>query len=98
MAGLPTLRVRAGVEVGDRVDVELRVAKEKLAGGEARLESLTPSQQRMLREDVAAAKQPETRRKQTGDCFALAKQRMEVKSVEPGWYIPLTVIVVKRPR
>jgi FtsP/CotA-like multicopper oxidase with cupredoxin domain len=24
--------------------------------------------------------------------------RMEVKSVEPGWYIPLPVIVVERPR
>lgn len=33
----PNLCRKAGVEVGDRVDVELRVAKEKLAGGEARL-------------------------------------------------------------
>lgn len=68
---------KAGVEVGDRVDVELRVAEEKLPDELAKLlhsklaakrawESLTPAQQRMLREDVAAAKRPETRRKRAG--------------------------------
>lgn len=65
---------KAGVDVGDRVDVELRVADEKLPDELAALlqtqpaakqtwNSLTPNQQRMLREDVAAAKRPETRRK-----------------------------------
>ncbi len=65
---------KAGVEVGDRVDMELRLADETLPDELAALlrakpaakrawECLTPSQRRVLREDIAAAMRPETRRK-----------------------------------
>ncbi len=64
---------RAGVEIGDRVDLEIRVADSTLPDELAVVlqtkpaanrawDSLTPSQQRMLREDVAAAKRSDTRR------------------------------------
>jgi len=64
---------KAGVEVGDRVDLEIRVAETKLPDELAVIlqtkpaakrawDGLTPSQQRMLREDVAAAKRSDTRR------------------------------------
>lgn len=65
---------KARVEVGDRVNVELRVADVTLPDELAALlrykptakkawDCLTSNQQRMLREDVASAKRPETRRK-----------------------------------
>ena len=64
---------KAGVDVGDRVDLEIRVAEislpDELAvvlqtkpAAKRAWDSLTPSQQRMLREDVAAAKRSDTRR------------------------------------
>jgi antitoxin component of MazEF toxin-antitoxin module len=63
---------RLGVDVGDEVTLDLRVASEELPGELASLitsdakarrawESLTKSQQRMLRENVAAAKTSATR-------------------------------------
>jgi Bacteriocin-protection, YdeI or OmpD-Associated/Domain of unknown function (DUF1905) len=64
---------KAGVDVGDRVNLEIRVAETTLPDELADVlqtkraakrvwDSLTPSQQRMLREDVAAAKRSDTRR------------------------------------
>ena len=60
------------LDVGDEVDVELRLASTELPAELASLiarnkaaraawERLTPPQQRMLRENVAAGKQPATR-------------------------------------
>jgi hypothetical protein len=65
---------KAGVDVGDMVQIELRLAEETLPDELAALlqkrrsarrawYALTPSQQRMLREDVAGAKRAETRQK-----------------------------------
>jgi hypothetical protein len=63
---------KAGVDTGDSVTLRLRVASDGPPEELARLlatdpvanaawQRLTPSQQRMVREDVAAAKQPATR-------------------------------------
>jgi Bacteriocin-protection, YdeI or OmpD-Associated len=65
---------QAGVDTGDTVRLVLSVAPEEMPGvlvevlesdpaALARWQRLTPGQQRMLREDVFAAKAPETRRK-----------------------------------
>ena len=69
-----TLCAAAGVETGDAAELLLERASEDLpeelaaaiAGSErGRLawEAMTPAQRRMLREEVAAAKNPETRRR-----------------------------------
>jgi len=63
---------KAGVDTGDTVKLSLRIASEDLpeelarliknnAAARARWEGLTPGQQRMLREEVLAGKQPATR-------------------------------------
>lgn len=63
---------KANVDTGDRVKLSLRIASEQLPKELARLierdsaarvrwERLTPSQKRMLREEVLAAKQSATR-------------------------------------
>lgn len=63
---------KARVDTGDSVTLRLRLASDRLPEELARLlatdpvaeavwERLTPSQQRVVREDVAAAKQPATR-------------------------------------
>ena len=63
---------KANVGTGDRVDLILRIASEELPAELARLikknsrarsrwEGLTPGQQRMLREEILAAKHPATR-------------------------------------
>ena len=63
---------KANVETGDRVKLSLRIASEELPAGLAQLiknnpsvqanwERLTPAQQRMLRQEVLAAKLPGTR-------------------------------------
>jgi hypothetical protein len=65
---------KAKIEVGDTVEVKIRLASEDLpqelqqllktnAGAKARWEKLTPAQQRMLREEIFAAKTPVTRLK-----------------------------------
>lgn len=65
---------KAGVAVGDRVRLELRIADDSLPDELAELLrasadakrvwlALTQSQQRTLREDVTAAKRPHTRRR-----------------------------------
>ena len=63
---------RANVETGDRVELELRIASAELPQELARLlatdasaksvwDSMTPSQQRMVREEIRAAKHAVTR-------------------------------------
>ena len=63
---------KANVETGDRVDLILRIASEELpaelarlikknSGARSRWEELTPGQQRMLREEILAAKHSATR-------------------------------------
>lgn len=65
---------RAGVDTGDSVTIILRLASTELpeelakllaedASAKANWEKLTKGQQRMLREEIAAAKQPATRLK-----------------------------------
>jgi hypothetical protein len=63
---------KANVETGDRVNLSLKIASDELPAELAELikknsqaranwERLTPGQQRMLREEILAAKQPATR-------------------------------------
>jgi hypothetical protein len=63
---------KAKVETGDRAKLSLKIASEELPAelaqliknnsqARARWERLTPGQKRMLREEILAAKQPETR-------------------------------------
>lgn len=63
---------KANVETGDRAKLSLKIASEELpaelaqllkknAQARARWERLTPGQKRMLREEILAAKQSETR-------------------------------------
>jgi hypothetical protein len=63
---------KANVETGDQVKLSIKMASEELpeelaqmikkdSEARARWERLTPGQQRMLREEVLAAKQPATR-------------------------------------
>jgi hypothetical protein len=63
---------KANVETGDRADLILRIASEELpvelarlikknSGARSRWEGLTRGQQRMLREEILAAKHPATR-------------------------------------
>lgn len=62
---------RAGIDTGSRIDLRLQIASTKLPpelevllreeAARKVWDSLTPSQQRMLREAIGAAKQPPTR-------------------------------------
>jgi len=63
---------RAGVDTGDRVELQIRIASEELpdelrglieqnAGARKAWQSLSAGSQRMLREEVLALKQPATR-------------------------------------
>lgn len=65
---------KAGVETGDQVKLSLRIASEELPEELAKListnsvaknswQKLTTGQQRMLREEILAAKQPATRQR-----------------------------------
>ncbi len=65
---------KAKLEVGDTVKLKIRLASEDLPGelqqllkanaeAKSRWEKLTPAQQRMLREEIFAAKTPATRMK-----------------------------------
>ena len=67
-----TLCKRAAVEVGDQVRLKIRLASEELPAelkqllrddqtAKANWDELTAAQQRMLREEVLAAKDPQTR-------------------------------------
>ena len=74
---------KANVETGDRVQISLRIASEELPDELARLiknnsqartrwEGLTPGQQRMLREEVLAAKQPATRERRAARALGIS--------------------------
>jgi len=73
---------RAGVETGDRVELSLRIASGNLPAelgqliesnskARARWEALTPAQQRMLREEILAAKQSGTRERRAARALGL---------------------------
>ena len=73
---------RAGVETGDRVSLSLTIASAKLpdelvrmlennSKARARWEALTPGQQRMLREEILAAKQSSTRERRAAHAFGI---------------------------
>ena len=73
---------RAGVETGDRVSLSLTIASAKLpdelvrmlennSKARARWEALTPGQQRMLREEILAAKQSSTRERRAAHALGI---------------------------
>jgi hypothetical protein len=74
---------KANVETGDRIKLNLRIASEELPAELAQLiknnpsaranwERLTPAQQRMLREEVLAAKLPGTRERRAARALGVA--------------------------
>jgi len=74
---------RAGIDTGDQVKLHLRVASEELPAELASLiktdtlarqrwEKLTPGQQRMLREEVLAARQSSTRARRAARALGVA--------------------------
>ncbi len=76
---------RAGVDTGDRVKLSLRLASDDLPDelatllardrfAQAAWAKLTAAQQRMLREEVIAAKRPETRRRRAECGLALERK------------------------
>jgi len=76
---------KAGIETGDRVELEMRVASEELPAELAELlasdalakkawERLSASSRRMVREHVAAAKQTETRARRAEAAVARMKE------------------------
>lgn len=79
---------RAQVDTGDSVTITLRIAPadlpEELAQliandpmAKARWEKLRPSQQRMLRENVAAAKQPATRQRRAAIALSSSTRKTD---------------------
>ena len=76
---------KAQIDTGDRVDLNLRVASEELpeelaqliannSAARAAWKQLTPSQQRMLREEVLAASQPTTRLRRARQSLGLIER------------------------
>ncbi|MFN0058442.1 MAG: YdeI/OmpD-associated family protein [Planctomycetota bacterium] len=76
---------RAEVDTGDRVNLSLRLASEKLPEelatllansrpAQAAWAKLTPAQQRMLSEEVLAAKSADTRRRRAGRRLGVLRQ------------------------
>lgn len=74
---------KVGVDTGDVVALSLRVASEELPAELAQLikqnpsaraqwEKFTPGQQRMLREEILAAKQPATRARRAARALGIS--------------------------
>ena len=74
---------KANVETGDRAKLSLKIASEELpkelaqlirknSQARARWELLTPGQKRMLREEILAAKQPETRARRAARALGIS--------------------------
>ena len=74
---------KAHVDTGDRVKLSVRIASEELPvelarlikidpAARARWERLTPGQQRMLREEILAAKQPVTRERRAARALGIS--------------------------
>jgi hypothetical protein len=90
----------AGLAVGDRARLEIAPASDELPeelaalladpAARARWEAYTPSQQRMVREDVRAAKSPDTRRKRAER--ALAPREAPPVTVGPSGTVDLRVV------